>query len=324
MPVVGYESFPNDAHNARVITLAEHEQIVAPLGLSGLLTYTSTAPVFADSSGMQVKLRAGVAASLRGTRFNNLTETLISITSNASGNPRIDLVVLRLRRTESSLGAGDQYTVAPFVIEGTPAATPVAPSPVRDDTPGAGFWDIPLAEVTVPSGDVSIDAAQVATRAYFISGSGYAGRDDWGKPPVEPGVFFRANDTGITYVGTAAGAWQSLYYDTGWVDITTGKDKAGWDFRDFAVARSGNIVTMSMYLVRDGGGIGASTSQYFGPVPSQFKPSRNVYGVAYIQSPDHATHAAVTADGQILLAANGSQGINTNAQVLCNMAWRAG
>lgn len=320
---MAYESFPNDAHNNRAVSLAEHEQIAAPLGLSGLLNYTSTAPVFADASGRQVKLRAGVAASIRGTRFNNLTETTIAITANTSGNPRVDLVVLRLRRQESAAGAGDHYTISPVVIAGAAAAQPVAPSPVRNDTPGSGFWDIPLAEVTIPSGDATIEGGQVKSVAYYITGSGYAGRDDWAKPPVEPGVIFRAQDSGITYIGSASGTWVRLDYSTGAVNITTGQSKAGWDLRDFWVARSGNAVAMSMYILRTGGSLGASAHQYFGPIASQFRPIRTVYGAAHVGTPDHSTHCAVTDDGVIMLVGNGAQGINSGSQVLCNMSWIA-
>lgn len=320
---MAYESFPNDAHNARAVSLAEHEQIAAPLGLSGLLNYTDTSPVYADSTGLRVKLRAGVAASVRATRFNNATETLVTIQPNTSGNTRIDLVVLRLRRQETSVGAGDRYTVVPYVIQGAPAATPSAPAPVRNDTPGTGFWDLPLAEVTVINNAATITGTQVASRAYFISGSGYAGRDDWAKPPVEAGVIFRANDSGITYIGTATGTWTRLSYNTGWVSFTNGQSKAGWEFRTLAVARDGNLVVLDLYLLRTGGAIGASTHQYFGPVPSQFTPNRTVFGVAQIGTPDHSTHVAAQSDGVIALFGNFSQGISTGSQVFCNMSWLA-
>lgn len=319
---MSYESFPNDAHNNRVVTLAEHEQIAAPLGLSGLLNYSATAPVFADSSGRQVKLRAGVAASLRGTRFNNTSETIITIPANTSGQTRVDLVVLRLRRQESSVGADDQYTVAPAVVQGTPAATnAAAPGPLRDDTPGVGFWEMPLAEVTVPHNAASIAVSQVVPRAYYISGSGYAGREDWALPPVEPGVFFRAHDTGVTYIGTAGGVWQQLYHDTGWVAVPGGQSAAGWDFRGFHVARHGNLVVLIMDLLRTGAPVGASTHQYFGPIEDQFRPALPINPPTHVGSPDHSTHTTINPDGVVILVGNGAQGINTGGQVVADATW---
>lgn len=205
---MAYESFPNDQHNDRAVTLAEHEQIVVPFGVSGFLNYTGAPPIYADSTGRQVKLRSGISASIRGTRFNSPTETIIPIAANTSGNTRVDLVVLRLRRQESSVGAGDRYTVAPFVIQGVPAAVnPTAPAPVQDLTPGVGVFDLPMAAVTVVNGSITITSAQQIPRAYYVTGSGYTGRDAWAKPPADPGALFWAADTGVAYVATAAGAW---------------------------------------------------------------------------------------------------------------------
>jgi hypothetical protein len=317
---MAHESFPNDAHNARALTLSEHEQIAAPLGLSGLIGYSGTAPVHADSTGMQVKIRDGVSGMIQGTRYNNTSEATIPIAANSSGNTRIDLIVLRLRRTETSLGAGDQYTIVPHRIEGTPAGTPVPPSPVRDNTPGAGYWDIPLAEVTVINGASTITAAQCVSRAYYITGSGYTGRDDWGKPPVEPGVMFRAADSGTVYISSAT-EWVTLRRYTGWVPITIGQSKAGWDMRDVAVNRDGRTCVMTFYIVRTGAAVGASTHQYFGPVPAEFMPNKTVYGVYQCSSPDHTSHAIVRSDGVIQLAANGTHALNNGAQILCNMTW---
>ncbi|WP_431935788.1 hypothetical protein [Micromonospora sp. RP3T] len=273
---MAYESFANNAHNNRSVSLAEHEQIAAPLGVSGLLGYNGTAPVYGDGSGLNVKLRAGVAASIRATRFNNLTETIIPIGSNTAGQARYDLVVLRLRRTESTTGAGDQYTIAPFVIQGTAAESPIVPSPVRTETPGAGFYDVPLAAVLVPAGASSIGAAQVSPRAYYIAGGGgYTGRDEWGKPPVEPGVTFRANDTAGTYIGTASNTWQSFYDDSGWVNVTVA---SGWSTSTTGrarVRRINKVVHLSLDVFRTGAAVSSGTVAV-GEVPAGFAPDAAV------------------------------------------------
>lgn len=271
---MAYESYPNTAHNGRAVTLAEHEQLVTAFGLSGLLNFANTAPVYADGSGLSVKLRAGVAASIRGTRFTNLTETTISIGTNTSGKARFDLVVLRLRRQESSTGAGDQYTIAPFVIAGVPADQPIAPTPVRDLTPGAGFYDIPLTAVLVQAGASSIGASQVSAKAYYVTGSGYTGRDDWGKPPPEPGVVFRANDTGITYIGTA-NAWSTFFDDSGWVNVTVGN---GWSVAETGrarVRRINRVAHLSLDLFRTGNNITGGTVAV-GELPAGFAPEAPV------------------------------------------------
>lgn len=52
---------------------------------------------------------------------------------NGSGNPRIDLIVLRLNRSTN--------TVVQAVLAGTPAASPVAPTPTQVE---GGIWEYPI------------------------------------------------------------------------------------------------------------------------------------------------------------------------------------
>lgn len=272
---MAHQSFPNNAYNSRALTLAEYEQVTVATGLSGLLFYDGTAPVFADSSGRQVKLRAGVASWTRGTRFNNTSETIIPIAANSSGKTRIDLVVLRKRREESGLGVGDQHTVTPYVIEGVAADNPVAPSPTRNGTSASGFWDLPLAEVTVPTGASSIAVGQVVCRAYYVTGTGYTGRDAWAKPPVEPGVIFHAADTGISYIGTAGGAWLITSEDSGWVAVPL---QPGWSASPTGrcrVRRLNRVTYLQMDLFRNGADISAGGGKIaVGTVPDGFQPDQ--------------------------------------------------
>ncbi|MEU7590645.1 hypothetical protein AB0A95_30685 [Micromonospora sp. NPDC049230] len=275
---MAYESFPNNQHNNRVITLAEHEQIVAPNSLSGIVgPFLSIPPVFADGTGRHVKLRAGVKASILGTRFNNLTETLIPIGENTSGKNRIDLVVLRLRRQESSLGAGDQYTIAPYVIQGGPADNPVAPPPVRNDTPGSGFWDIPIDEVYVVNGVTSIGSGATSCQAYHIAGSGYVGRWEWAFPPVEAGVVFRDEQHSVTYIGTGSGTWQSLYEDTSWAAVGVA---AGWSTAPTGkcrIRRVNRVAYFQLDLFRTGGSLPLGGSrQLVAVLPPQFETDQQV------------------------------------------------
>src|SRR5678809_535493 len=53
---------------------------------------------YADSSGMQVKLRSG-ASFIMGHYYHNDAEQILAIAANSSGNPRIDRLVLRLSWT---------------------------------------------------------------------------------------------------------------------------------------------------------------------------------------------------------------------------------
>jgi microcystin-dependent protein len=75
---------------------------------------------------------------------------VLTINSNTSGNPRIDVIVARADWTTSAI------TLA--VLEGTPAASPVAPTLTQTD---GVLWEEALAEVAVADGFSSIVDANI-------------------------------------------------------------------------------------------------------------------------------------------------------------------
>lgn len=317
---MAYHTYPTLAWNSRAISLAEHEQLHFSHG-SGLLNYDGTKPVFADSSGRQVKLKAGVNALIRGQRFVVDSETIIDntmIVANSSGQTRIDLVVLRLDRAASSPNA---FRVIPAVITGTPAASPIAPSPVRNPagTSGADFWDIPLAEVTVANGATSLADSTVKNRAWWVTSSGYTGFDD-AKPPVEPGVQFRSQDAGITYIGTAGGKWLPIHYNSGWKPLNV---PDGWNALTFDFGRTADLVVGNIRLQRTGGNYGATANFQFGILGDAFRPSKSVWAPYQCTIPEHSGHLLVQPDGLIVFAGT-SQPVNTGANIIANPSWILG
>jgi hypothetical protein len=318
---VAYDSFPNNAHNNRAISLAEQEQLLAPHGFSGLIGFTGVTPVYANSTGLHAKLRAGVAAAVRGTRFNNATETIVALGANTSGSPRIDLIVLRLNRAATAPNA---FTVTPVVVAGTPAAVPLAPQPVRNNTlDGTGVWDIPVAEADVPHGAASIPSTAVRNRAWWLTGSGYTGFDAV-RPPVEPGVFFRANDSGVTYVGTSGGTWQRVYYNTGWSSLPIPAG-AGWSGQAFHFNRCGDLVVMNARLIRTGATMPATASAVFGTLSDIFRPTMAMSGTYHCTLPDHSGHVGVSTGGTITFVGTNTtaQNIQNGATLISNMVWPA-
>lgn len=106
-------------------------------------------------AGMSVLLNIGTAL-VDGTTYENDAALTLSISSNASGNPRIDTVILR----KSWAG----QTVRAVVLAGTPAASPVPPTL----TQSAGVtWEIPIADIAVANGAVSITTSNITPRATF-------------------------------------------------------------------------------------------------------------------------------------------------------------
>ncbi len=305
-------SFPNTGHNNRAVTQAEFEQIAVPLGLSGLLDYTGTMPVLADSSGMQVKLRAGVHASIRGIKFVNSTETVVSIGANASGNPRIDLVVLRLTRST--------YQIAPAVRQGVAAASPVAPSAVRDNTlDGSGVWEIPLCEVLVANGAATIAAGNLTHRAWWINGSGYISQTD-GRPAAEPGVpWFEAN-TNTQWVGMNSGEYRRLAYSTGVVTVGPGSGwTGGLDF-----VRTPDMVFMNVNVRRTGATLANTVSPVLATVIALYRPPKLWNGVYHCSFPDHSSNIWIDADGTVTFAGTqNSDGIESGAYIFGSASWPA-
>lgn len=113
---------------------------------------------YADSSGMQVKVRTG-RAFVKGQFYENPSspDITLPIASNSSGNPRTDRIVLR-----NTFGVG----IALAVLQGTPAAGNPAPPAL---TQSAAVWEIPVARISfVDSGAVTIAAAKVIDERQYV------------------------------------------------------------------------------------------------------------------------------------------------------------
>jgi hypothetical protein len=116
---------------------------------------------FADSSGMNVKVRSGQAL-VRGHYYDSTATETLTIANADLSNPRIDLVVLRLDPTANSIVLA--------VITGTPNSSPSAPALTQ--TVGA-VYELPLAEVYVNTATATIAPEDVTDlRVIFASWTG--------------------------------------------------------------------------------------------------------------------------------------------------------
>lgn len=76
-----------------------------------------------------------------GGFYYNLTSALnVTIEANSTTSDRLDLIVIRADMSKPSVNLA--------VSKGVPAATPVAPQPVRQE---GGIWELPLYEVRAPA-----------------------------------------------------------------------------------------------------------------------------------------------------------------------------
>lgn len=112
-----------------------------------------------------VNMFAG-AAIVNGRLYINDATLNLAIGANASGNPRIDTVVIR-RDTVAQ-------TARAAVKQGTPAATPVPATLTQDAT----TWEISVAYITVANGFSTITQANIANCGQVVGGNAQQYVDD--------------------------------------------------------------------------------------------------------------------------------------------------
>lgn len=112
----------------------------------------------ASPAAASVRIAVG-RAMVQGLYYENDAFLTKAIAANASGNPRIDTIVLQAQY-------GAVQTVRVVVKQGTPAASPVAPTL----TQSAGVtWEAPLADVAVANAFSSISAANITNYPQYAN-----------------------------------------------------------------------------------------------------------------------------------------------------------
>jgi len=112
--------------------------------------------VFADSTGMQVKVKSG-QAMVRGHYYQNTAEEILTLTAADLSNPRIDTVVIELDPSANS--------IVLKVVAGTPAGSPSPTALVQTD---AGIYQFKLAQVAVAAGAITITAGNVTDYRTYL------------------------------------------------------------------------------------------------------------------------------------------------------------
>lgn len=124
-------------------------------GTHETLYVEETAPVSAA-----VYVRPG-RALVHGTFYESTATETVAIAPNASGNDRIDIVVLEKDWTAQ--------TIRLAVEQGTPAGAPVPPTLTQ--TSGV-LWQIPLAHVAVANEFVTLSNANISDARHFVLAPG--------------------------------------------------------------------------------------------------------------------------------------------------------
>jgi hypothetical protein len=158
--VVAEDSYPCTAHNARSVTEAEVERLLAPIGEGVLGAASDTAVAYADSSGRQAKIRAGKLVLLRGQVWDSGTaETVKSFATNTSGSTRIDRLVLRLDRSTR--------TVRTAILQGVAGAG--VPALTRQTNTASGVYEYPILRVSLANNYTTIAPSDVTYEAMLVT-----------------------------------------------------------------------------------------------------------------------------------------------------------
>lgn len=210
--------------NGRVVTDDEYEKLASSYANDGLIGLASdTFPVYADSTGRQVKIRTSKLAQVRGYLWGSDTSSdeIVATTTNTSGFFRIDRLVLQLDRSTRN--------VRTFLKTGTASASPSAPA-LTQNTGTSGVWEMPLARWVVASGYTTIAAGDIIPEGWFLSPNGGVAFNSTHQYPfgsaIRPGLLGFEADTlfSYRYNGTK---WlrlddeQLVITDQQWLNTTT-------------------------------------------------------------------------------------------------------
>lgn len=212
-------SWPTVA-GARVVTDDQWELMAQGMSADGIFgSSTAAAPVFGDSTGRQVKVRAGRVGFCGGRGYSSgASDTIKTVGANSSGSTRIDLAVMGLDRTT--------WAVTTYIKAGT-AGSGVPPALQRDARGGStGKWEVPLATINVINGASTISASDVTNIAWFAYGDTVATVST--SPLLPPAADYqrlRYTDTNVELV-SVSGAWRRADWASPW-GIIGGRTYAG-------------------------------------------------------------------------------------------------
>ncbi|MEU2316542.1 hypothetical protein ACFY7X_13845 [Streptomyces althioticus] len=201
-------SWPSPAHNDRAVTDVEYEKIAARFSDDGVDGKPSDTAVVTAGTGLNVTVRAGVYATVRGHAWTSGTSNVtLAVGANSSGQTRTDRVVLRLDRSD--------WTVRAVVKAGTPGAGAPALTQSTGDT---GTYEIPLADVTVLNGAASVT---VTRRELWVGSRVRPCTSSSRNPAPTVGEMCLETDTGMVRMWDGA-SWVTIRRtdDTANVDVT--------------------------------------------------------------------------------------------------------
>jgi hypothetical protein len=141
---------------------------------------------YADSTGMQVKVKSG-QAFMQGHFYQSDSEELLPIAAADSSNPRIDRIIIRLDYTSDSIQLG--------ILQGIPAVSPVAPALTQNST----RWEISLAQVYVGASVSTIVAGNITDERFPTGILTPTLLNGWVSNSIGSAFFWKDNDGIVNY-----------------------------------------------------------------------------------------------------------------------------
>ena len=114
--------FFNSADGYRIYDAVDFAAYFGSLVSNGIFYKAATNLQVSPGSGLGISVAAGIAW-INGYQYENTDTLNLPLTTANGSNPRIDRVVVRLSMISRSIQLA--------VVDGTPAATPAAPSLTR-------------------------------------------------------------------------------------------------------------------------------------------------------------------------------------------------
>jgi hypothetical protein len=148
---------------------ADHSNVAVNFLTAGVAKATNYLVEQQASPNMTVKVNPGIAYVKKSDNSNVYVTNLdavqnVNISSNSSGNPRIDAVVIKVDLGATPNNYADNVATL-VVVQGTAAASPVAPSDSTiQSSVGSGNAFLRLADVTVGNGVSSILTANISDK----------------------------------------------------------------------------------------------------------------------------------------------------------------
>jgi hypothetical protein len=298
------------------VTDAAYERLMGPITGSGRYNFSptsgqiSTPLIFADNSGRQIKANANQSAIVRGFRWESgTTPPVLSLDANTSGNPRLDLIVLRLDRSN--------FTVRLGKTNGTPATVPAAPAAIQD-AGSTGVWELPVARVRVASsgttGQPFIQTTDVTATDWWLGPPSVVAKTGQ-SPPATHGMVMHQYDTGRMW--RAVGSSWVLAGEIGaWTELTSA---GGWTATNLFAQRINGLVYFQCYITLNVAARPAMTELTVCTLPAAFRPLHDVALTAWM-TPNQACLGYVEAATGIVSARGYGQTFPTGGKLIIQAA----